>query len=325
MPQLTLVQAINSALDQEMARDPRVVCLGEDVGLNGGVFRVTEGLQKKYGADRVIDTPLSESGIMGSSIGLAMGGMRPIPEIQFEGFMGPAYDQLVNHAARFRNRTRGRLTVPMTVRVPWGGGIHAPEFHSDSPEVIYIHNPGLKVLCPSTPYDAKGLLLSAIRDPDPVIFFEPKRVYRSFREEVPDEDYTIPIGKAKLVSEGTDITVITWGAMVFQCLEALDKHVPEDASVELIDLRTLHPMDTDAFIESVNKTGRAVVVQEAPKTCGLASEITTIIQEHCFLNLKAPVQRVCGFDVVMPYAKLELDYLPDAGRIAEAIMQTLAY
>ncbi len=325
MPQLTLVQAINSALDQEMARDPRVVCLGEDVGLNGGVFRVTEGLQKKHGADRVIDTPLSESGIMGSSIGLAMGGMRPIPEIQFEGFMGPAYDQLVNHAARFRNRTRGRLTVPMTVRVPWGGGIHAPEFHSDSPEVIYIHNPGLKVLCPSTPYDAKGLLLSAIRDPDPVIFFEPKRVYRSFREEVPDEDYTIPIGKAKLVSEGTDITVITWGAMVFQCLEALDKHVPEDASVELIDLRTLHPMDTDAFIESVNKTGRAVVVQEAPKTCGLASEITTIIQEHCFLNLKAPVQRVCGFDVVMPYAKLELDYLPDAGRIAEAIMQTLAY
>lgn len=325
MPQLTLVQAINSALDQEMARDPRVVCLGEDVGLNGGVFRVTEGLQKKYGADRVIDTPLSESGIMGSSIGLAMGGMRPIPEIQFEGFMGPAYDQLVNHAARFRNRTRGSMTVPLTVRVPWGGGIHAPEFHSDSPEAIYIHNPGLKVLCASTPSDAKGLLLAAIRDPDPVIFFEPKRVYRSFREEVSDEDYTIPIGKAKLVSEGADITVITWGAMVFQCLEALDKHVPEDASVELIDLRTLHPMDTDAFIESVNKTGRAVVVQEAPKTCGLASEITTIIQEHCFLNLKAPVQRVCGFDVVMPYAKLELDYLPDAKRIAEAIMQTLAY
>ncbi|MFO0082535.1 MAG: alpha-ketoacid dehydrogenase subunit beta [Phycisphaerales bacterium] len=325
MPQLTLVQAINSALDQEMARDPRVVCLGEDVGLNGGVFRVTEGLQKKYGADRVIDTPLSESDIMGSSIGLAMGGMRPIPEIQFEGFMGPAYDQLVNHAARFRNRTRGSMTVPLTVRVPWGGGIHAPEVHSDSPEAIYIHNPGLKVLCPSTPSDAKGLLLAAIRDPDPVIFFEPKRVYRSFREEVSDEDYTIPIGKAKLVSEGADITVITWGAMVFQCLEALDKHVPEDASVELIDLRTLHPMDTDAFIESVNKTGRAVVVQEAPKTCGLASEITTIIQEHCFLNLKAPVQRVCGFDVVMPYAKLELDYLPDAKRIAEAIMQTLAY
>jgi pyruvate dehydrogenase E1 component beta subunit len=262
---------------------------------------------------------------MGSSIGLAMGGMRPIPEIQFEGFMGPAYDQLVNHAARFRNRTRGSMTVPLTVRVPWGGGIHAPEFHSDSPEAIYIHNPGLKVLCPSTPSDAKGLLLAAIRDPDPVIFFEPKRVYRSFREEVSDEDYTIPIGKAKLVSEGADITVITWGAMVFQCLEALDKHVPEDASVELIDLRTLHPMDTDAFIESVNKTGRAVVVQEAPKTCGLASEITTIIQEHCFLNLKAPVQRVCGFDVVMPYAKLELDYLPDAKRIAEAIMQTLAY
>ena len=200
MPQLTLVQAINQALDQEMAADPRVMCLGEDVGLNGGVFRVTEGLQKKYGADRVVDTPLSESGIMGSSIGLAINGMRPIPEIQFEGFMGPAFDQLVNHAARYRNRTRGGITIPLTVRVPWGGGIHAPEFHSDSPEAIYIHNPGMKVVCASTPADAKGLLLAAIRDTDPVIFFEPKRVYRSYREEVPEEPYTIEIGKAKVVS-----------------------------------------------------------------------------------------------------------------------------
>lgn len=324
MPQMTLVQAINNALDFEMSRDDRVCCLGEDVGLNGGVFRVTEGLQKKFGPDRVIDTPLSESGIMGSSIGLALAGMRPIPEIQFEGFLGPAYDQLVNHAARFRNRTRGAMTVPLTVRVPWGGGIHAPEFHSDSPEAIYTHNPGLKVLCPCTPYDAKGLLLSAIRDPDPVVFFEPKRVYRSFREEVPEGDYTVPIGKAKVVAEGTDVTVISWGSMVFQCLEALDT-LPEDLSVELIDLRTINPLDQDAIIESVQKTGRAVIVQEAPKTCGMASEIATIIMERCFLQLLAPVQRVCGFDTVMPYAKLELQYLPDAPRIAEAIQQVAAY
>ena len=321
---LTLVDAINEALDQEMERDARVVCLGEDVGKNGGVFRVTEGLQKKFGPERVIDTPLSESGIMGTSIGMAMAGQRPIPEIQFEGFMGPAYDQLVNHGARFRTRTRGALTVPMVVRVPWGGGIHAPEFHSDSPEVMYIHNPGLKVLCPSTPSDAKGLLLAAIRDPDPVVFFEPKRVYRSYREAVPEGDYTIEIGKAKTVVEGTDVTVITWGSMVFQCLEALDK-LPEDLSVELIDLRTLNPLDRDAFCASAEKTGRVVIVQEAPKTCGLASELAMIIMERCFLHMKAPIQRVCGFDTVMPYAKLELSYLPDSGKIAEAIQQVAAY
>lgn len=324
MPQMTLVQAITTALDQEMARDPRVMCLGEDVGVNGGVFRVTDGLQKKYGPERVVDTPLSESGIMGSSIGLALAGMRPIPEIQFEGFLGPAYDQLVNHAARFRNRTRGAFTIPLTVRVPWGGGIHAPEFHSDSPEAIYAHNPGLKILCPSTPYDAKGLLISAIRDPDPVIFFEPKRVYRSYREEVPEEEYTIEIGKGKIVSEGSDITVVTWGASVFQCLGALDQ-LPEDVSVELIDLRTIHPLDIDLIAESVQKTGKCVIVCEAPRTASMASEISCLVQERCFLHLKAPVQRVTGFDTIMPYAKLELEYLPDAKRIAEAVMQTLAY
>ena len=324
MPQLTLVQAINQALDQEMAADPRVMCLGEDVGLNGGVFRVTEGLQKKYGADRVVDSPLSESGIMGASIGLAMNGMRPIPEIQFEGFMGPAFDQLVNHAARFRNRTRGGITIPLTIRVPWGGGIHAPEFHSDSPEALYIHNPGLKVICASTPADAKGLLLAAIRDPDPVLFFEPKRVYRSYREEVPEEQYTIEIGKAKVVSEGADCTVVTWGASVFQCLAAMDK-LPEDVSVELIDLRTLHPFDLDTIVNSVQKTGRCVIVQEAPSLCSLASELSALIQEHCFLHLQAPVQRVTGFDTIMPYAKLELDYLPDAKRVAGAVEAVLAY
>jgi len=324
MANLTLVQAITLGLQQEMTKDSRVVILGEDVGLNGGVFRVTEGLQKQFGKDRVIDTPLSESGIMGSAIGLAMAGMRPIPEIQFDGFMGPAYDQLVNHAARFRNRTRGSITVPLTVRVPVGGGIHAPEFHSDSPEAIYTHNPGIKVVMPSTPYDAKGLLISAIRDPDPVIFFEPKRVYRSFREEVPEEEYLIPIGKAKLVSEGTDLTIVSWGASVFQCLEALDK-LPEDQSVELIDLRTINPIDIDTIAQSVEKTGRCVIVQEAPRTCSMASELSALIQERCFLSLKAPVQRVCGFDCIMPYAKLELDYLPDAHRVIEAVAQTLAY
>ncbi len=322
---LTLVDAINEALYQEMEADDRVVCLGEDVGLNGGVFRVTEGLQKRFGAERVIDTPLAESGIMGTAIGLAMAGMRPIPEIQFEGFLGPAYDQLCNHAARFRTRTRGAVTIPMVVRVPWGGGIHAPELHSDSPEAIYVHQPGLKVLCPSTPYDAKGLLTAAIRDPDPVVFFEPKRVYRAFREVIPEEQYEIPIGQAKVVSEGEHITVVTWGSMVFQCLEAMDKNLSEDVSVELIDLRSLYPLDVDTVIQSVQKTGRCVVVHEAPKTAGLGAEITTLIQEHCFLYLKAPVQRVTGFDTVMPYYKLELDYLPDANRIGAAVQQCLSY
>ncbi len=324
MAKLNLVEAINLALRQEMARDERVIVLGEDVGLNGGVFRVTEGLQKQFGEDRVVDTPLSESGIVGTSIGLAMAGMRPVPEIQFEGFLGPAYDQITTIAARTRNRTRGAFTCPMTVRVPVGGGIHAPELHSDSPEAVYAHHPGLKVVMPARPYDAKGLLVSAIRDPDPVIFFEPKRVYRSFKEEVPEEEYTIEIGKAGVLSEGSDLTVVTWGASVFQCLEALD-NVPEDTSVELIDLRTIWPIDVDAVVESVRKTGRCVVVHEAPKTAGMGAEISSLIQEHCFLHLEAPVQRVTGFDVPMPYYKLENNYLPDAKRITQSIRECLAY
>lgn len=324
MAQLTLVQAINQALDQAMADDDRVVILGEDVGKNGGVFRVTEGLQEKHGADRVVDTPLAESGIMGTAVGLAMAGMRPIPEIQFEGFMGPAYDQLTNHAARFRTRTRSAITVPLTVRVPVGGGIHAPELHSDSPEAIYAHTPGLKVLMPCTPYDAKGMLISAIRDPDPVVFFEPKRVYRSFREEVPEEMYEVPIGEAKVLSDGDDLTVVTWGASVFQCLEAID-NLPEDVSIELIDMRTIYPIDLDTIAESVSKTGRCVIVHEAPKTAGMGAELSALIQETCFLHLEAPVQRVAGFDTVMPYYKLELDYLPDAPRIQKGIEECLAY
>jgi len=324
MPQMTLVQAINHALDLELARDDRVMLLGEDVGLNGGVFRVTDGLQAKHGKDRVVDTPLDESGIMGSAIGLAIGGMRPVPEIQFEGFMGPAYDQLVNHAARMRTRSRGAITVPMTVRVPVGGGIHAPELHSDSPEAIYTHSPGLKVVMPSTPYDAKGLLLAAIRDPDPVLYFEPKRVYRSFKEEVPEDDYTVEIGSAKVVSEGDDITVVTWGAPLFQCLEAMDD-LPEDVSVELIDLRSCWPMDMDTIAASVQKTGRCVIVHEAPMTAGLGAEISARIQEECFLHLEAPVQRCTGFDTIMPYYKLELEYLPEAPRIRQSISECLAY
>jgi pyruvate dehydrogenase E1 component beta subunit len=324
MASLTLVQAINLALAQEMEADDRVLILGEDVGKNGGVFRVTEGLQARFGADRVVDTPLAESGIMGTAIGLAMGGLRPIPEIQFEGFLGPAYDQLTNHAARYRTRSRGAVTIPLTVRVPVGGGIHAPELHSDSPEAIYAHTPGLKVVMPSSPYDAKGLLISAIRDPDPVIFFEPKRIYRSFREEVPEDEYTVPIGQAKIVQDGTDLTVVTWGATTIQCLEALDT-LPDDLSVELIDLRTIYPIDMDTIIESVNKTGRCVVAHEAPKTCGMGAEIAAIVQEHCFLRLKAPIQRVAGFDTVMPYYKLELEYLPNAQRISEAVLACAAY
>jgi pyruvate dehydrogenase E1 component beta subunit len=324
MPKLDLVGAINLALAQEMAADERVMVLGEDVGLNGGVFRVTDGLQKRFGPERVIDTPLSESGIIGTSIGLAMAGQRPIPEIQFEGFLGPAYDQIVNQAARCRTRTRGAFTCPLTIRVPIGGGIHAPELHSDSPEAIYAHTPGLKVVMPSRPYDAKGLLLSAIRDPDPVIFFEPKRVYRSFREEVPDEEYTLPIGRAKVLSEGSSVTVITWGAMVFDCLAAMDE-LPEAVSVDLIDLRTIYPPDIETIVESVRKTGRAVVVHEAPRTAGFGAEISAIIQEHCFLYLQAPVQRVTGFDTVMPYYKLEKDYLPDAARITRSICDCVSY
>ena len=324
MAKLDLVAAINQALAQEMEADERVMLLGEDIGLNGGVFRVTDGLQKRFGADRVVDSPLSESGIIGTSIGLAMAGMRPVPELQFEGFMGPAYDQIVNQAARCRSRTRGAFTCPLTIRVPVGGGIHAPELHSDSPEAVYVHTPGLKVVMPSRPYDAKGLLISAIRDPDPVIFFEPKRVYRAIKEEVPEESYTLPLGKAQVISEGSDITMISWGAMVSVCLAALDQ-MPEEASVELIDLQTLSPLDVETITKSVCKTGRAVVVHEAPKTAGLGAEISSLIQEHCFLSLEAPVQRITGFDTSMPYYKLEKQYLPDEDRIMAGVRDCLAY
>ncbi|MCH7546613.1 MAG: alpha-ketoacid dehydrogenase subunit beta [Planctomycetes bacterium] len=322
MANLTLVQAINLALIQEMEDDDRVILLGQDIGINGGVFRVTEGLFQRFGADRVVDTPLAESGIIGTSIGLAMAGLRPVPEIQFEGFLGPAYDQLCSHAARMRVRTRGAFTVPLTLRVPCGGGIHAPELHSDSPEAIYAHQPGLKVVMPASPYDAKGLLISAIRDPDPVIFFEPKRIYRAFREEVPEDEYTIPLGKARIVTEGEEITMISWGASVIECMNAIEA---SGRSIELVDLRTIYPIDTETIVNSVKKTGRAVIVHEAPKTGGLGAEIASRIMEHCFLYLEAPIQRVAGFDTIMPYYKLEHEYLPDATRIGKAIEEITAY
>jgi len=322
MANLTLVQAINLALIQEMEKDDRVLLLGEDVGANGGVFRVTEGLQKRFGAHRVVDTPLAESGIIGTAIGLAMAGLRPVPEIQFEGFLGPAYDQICSHAARMRTRTRGAFPVPLTIRVPVGGGIHAPELHSDSPEAIYAHTPGLKVVMPSSPYDAKGLLIASIRDPDPVIFFEPKRIYRAIREEVPEDEYVLPLGKARTVCEGEELTIVSWGASVVQCMQAIEK---SGRSIELVDLRTIYPFDVEAVETSVRKTGRCVVVHEAPLTCGLGSEISARIMEKCFLHLEAPVQRVAGFDTIMPYYKLELEYMPDANRVVRAINDTLAY
>jgi len=310
---------------EEMERDPAVVILGEDVGREGGVFRVTDGLQARFGADRVIDTPLAESGIVGTAFGMAVKGMRPVAEIQFEGFLAPAMDQIMSHVSRIRTRSRGRFTSPLVIRSPFGGGIHAPEHHSDSPEAIFIHTPGIKVVIPASPYDGKGLIKAAIRDEDPVLFFEPKRIYRAVKEEVPDEDYTVPIGKAKVAREGKDITLISWGAMVRETLRAAEMAEREGLKSEVIDLRTLSPMDEEVFINSVRKTGRAVVVQEAPRTCGLGAEISARIQETSLLSLEAPVERITGFDTVVPLLKLENHYLPTPERILRGIRKVMAF
>ncbi len=319
---LTLVQAVRDGLKCEMERDDEVLVLGEDVGENGGVFRATEGLIEEFGGDRVIDTPLAESGIVGTSIGMAAYGMRPVPEIQFSGFMYPAFDQIVSHAARLRNRSRGRFTCPMVVRAPYGGGIRAPEHHAESKEAIYVHEAGLKVVIPSTPYDTKGLLAASIRDPDPVIFLEPKLIYRAFREEVPEESYTVELGEAAVRREGSDVSVFTWGAMTRPTLEAAEAVAEDGIDVEVLDLRTLSPMDTDAIVESFEKTGRAVVVHEAPKTGGLAGEITATIQEEALYYQEAPIERVTGFDVPYPLYALEDYYLPEDTRIEDAIRGT---
>lgn len=323
MALLTIAEALNLALKQEMQRDKTMMILGEDVGVDGGVFRITDGLIQQFGPDRVFDAPLAEAGIVGAAIGLAMAGMRPVVEIQFDGFVYPAFDHLINHAARMRTRSRGKFTCPLVVRFPYSGGVKALEHHSESMEALYIHTPGLKVVCPATPYDAKGLLVSAIRDPDPVIFMEPKKTYRSLKEEVPEEDYAIPLGKARIMTEGSDVTVVSWGAMIPVALKAQNILAGEGISLEVIDLRTLSPMDTETILFSVKKTGRCVVLQEAPRTCGLASEISALIMEKALFNLKAPVQRVTGFDVIPPLLKTEDLYLPNEKRLIEEIRKTL--
>ncbi len=324
MTLMNMVSAINLALQQEMEKDERVMVLGEDVGRNGGVFRVTEGLWQKFGESRVIDTPLAETAIAGVSIGLAVYGFRPVAEIQFEGFSYSALDQLINHAARIRTRSRGRFACPLVVRFPYSGGIHAPEHHSDSPEVYFAHTPGLKVVVPSAPYDAKGLLLSAIRDPDPVVFMEPKKIYRAVKEDVPEEEYMVPIGKARVVKEGSDASVFAYGSMLHVAVQAAEQ-LKGKYSVEVIDLRTLSPLDTEAVINSVKKTGRAVVVHEAPRSCGFGAEISATINEKALLSLEAPVLRVTGFDAMMPLYKLENYYLPNAERIAKAIEKVMSF
>jgi len=322
--QLNLVGAVRLALKQEMERDQDVVLLGEDIGTDGGVFRATDGLIKEFGENRVIDTPLSESGIVGVAIGLALYGLKPVAEIQFEGFLYPALDQIISHAGRIRNRSRGRFHVPLVIRFPYGGGISAPEHHSDSPEALLVHTPGVKVVMPSTPYDAKGLLTSAIRDPDPVLFMEPKRVYRAIVEDVPEDDYTVPLGEAKIVREGADVTLVSWGAMMRLSREAAEK-VKDTISVEVIDLRTLSPMDIATITRSVEKTGRALAVHEAPRTAGLGAEIAAVINETAFLSLEAPIERVTGFDVPFPQHKLENYYLPDTERIVKAIQKVASF
>ncbi len=322
---LTLVQAVRDGLYGEMERDDSVLVMGEDVGKNGGVFRATQGLYDEFGEERVVDTPLAEAGIVGTAVGMAAYGMRPVPEMQFMGFIYPAFDQIISHAARMRTRSRGRYTCPMVVRAPYGGGIRAPEHHSESKETFFVHEPGLKVVIPSTPYDTKGLLASAIRDPDPVVFLEPKLIYRAFREEVPDETYTVPLGEAAVRREGADVSVYTWGAMTRPTMEAAEDLADEGIDCEVVDLRTLSPMDTETVLESFKKTGRAVVVHEAPKTGGLAGEITATIQEEALLYQEAPVNRVTGFDVPFPLYALEDYYLPEAARIADGIRETAEF
>jgi 2-oxoisovalerate dehydrogenase E1 component beta subunit len=318
MANLTVVQAIRDALLTEMGLDQRVVLMGEDVGVNGGVFRATEGLQKEFGEDRVMDSPLAESGIIGLAVGMAVNGLRPVPEIQFMDFIYPAFDQIVSEVAKIRYRSGGMFTCPMVIRTPYGGGIRGGHYHSQSSEAYFAHTPGLKVVVPSNPYDAKGLLIASIRDEDPVMFLEPKRLYRSVKGEVPEDSYTVELGKANVVRPGKDVTLLCWGAMVPVCLKAAELCAPRGADCEVIDLRTLVPLDESTVLESVRKTGRVVIVQEAPKTCGFGSELSALIAEEAILHLEAPIVRVTGFDTPFPYS-LEHVYMPDPERVALAV------
>ncbi len=325
MPKLTMVQAINLALTQEMAKDPRVIVLGEDVGINEGVFRVTAGLFKTHGEDRVLDTPLAESGILGTAIGMALAGLRPIAEMQFDGFSYLMWGQLEGHASRMRARTQGTWTCPVVVRFPYGGGVRALEHHSESREAMYAHIPGIKVVIPSTPRNARALLVSSMRDPDTVVFMEPKRSYRAFREEVPDEEETLPIGRAHVVHEGSEITVVSWGAMMRPTLQAVDELQQAGRSIEVIDLLTISPLDGATVCASAKKTGRVVVVQEEPRSFGVGSEIIARINDDGLLYLQAPVKRVAGYDVVTPYFGREEHFIPGPDRIRAAIEETLSF
>lgn len=320
---VNMVQALNQAMHQEMERDGRVVVLGEDVAVDGGVFRLTEGLLDKFGPERVIDTPLAESTIVGASIGMAAAGLRPIAEIQFMGFIYPAINQLISHAARLRNRSRGRFTVPLVVRTPYGAGVRALEHHSESTEALFCQIPGLKVVVPSTPYDAKGLLLAAIRDEDPVIFLEPTKLYRAGRQEVPDALYEVPLGKAKVVREGEGLTIVAWGAMIPVSQKAAEMVEKDGLFPEIIDLRTLAPLDRETVLKSVKRTGRLLIVHEAPKTCGLGAEIAAFVAEKAIFQLEAPILRVAGQDITVPLAKGEDYYYPSPERVASAIKKIM--
>ncbi|MBA4602228.1 alpha-ketoacid dehydrogenase subunit beta [Thermoactinomyces mirandus] len=325
MKEITMVQAICDGLRLALESDSRVLILGEDVGKNGGVFRATDGLWEKFGDERVIDTPLAESGIVGTSIGLTVNGFRPIAEVQFMGFIYPAVEQIVSHAARLRTRTQGAYPASLVVRIPYGGGIRAPELHCDSTESLFVHVPGLKVVTPSTPREAKGLLLAAVQDPDPVLFLEPMQLYRSIKEEVPEGWFEIPIGQARKVLDGEDITLISWGTMVPVAEKAAREWEKKGVFCDLIDLRSLSPLDEETIIASAKKTGRVVIVHEAPRTLGLGAELTALINEHAFLYLEAPVARVTGYDVPVPMFALEDDFRPDVQRVSESIRQVVSF
>lgn len=324
MSVFTLIQAINQALREEMTLDPRVLLLGEDVGINGGVFRATEGLYAEFGPSRVLDTPLSENGIVGAAIGLAVNGMRPVAEVQFSDFIYPAFDQIVTEMSKIRYRSGGQFSVPVVVRAPYGAGIKAGPYHSQSPESYFIHTAGLKVVIPSTPHDAKGLLKASIREEDPVIFLEPKKIYRAVKGEVPKDDYIVPLGQANTVRAGSDVSIFSFGAMIHVCLEAAEKADTLGINTEVVDLRTLMPLDIDAIIKSVTKTGRVVVVHEAPKTLGIGAEISSLIMEKALLSLHAPVARVAGPDTPVPLT-LENAYLPSSDRVLSAIQKVMKF
>ena len=325
MKKLTMVQAITEALKVVLEEDESVLVLGEDVGRNGGVFRATDGLFELFGDQRVMDTPLAESGLIGTSIGLAMNGYTPVVEIQFLGFIYPGFNQLITHATRIRTRTQSRYSVPLTIRVPYGAGVRAPEIHSDSTEALFTHIPGLKVVVPSTPHDAKGLLISSIKDPDPVLFLEPMKMYRTGKGDVPTGSYTIPLGKGYRRRNGEDVSLFAWGAMVKVAEEAAEKAVAKGIECDVIDLRSLYPLDKELIAESIQKTGRAVIIHEAPSSGGVGSEVISVINDTSFLYMKSPIKKVTGYDAPVPLFTLEDDYLPDANKVLRAIEETVRF